>query len=72
MAFIRVMPDAALLRDSTQILLPEEALDGLREELEHRFTLTIRSEEQGVRIVGSPVEIKEASAYLSRNGISVQ
>jgi hypothetical protein len=72
MAFFRMMPDAALLRDSTQILLPEEALDGLREELEHRFTLTIRSEDQGVRIVGSPVEIKEASAYLSRNGISVQ
>jgi hypothetical protein len=71
-ASIRVMPDAALLRDSTQILLSEEALDGLREELEHRFTLTIRSEEQGVRILGSPVEIKEASAYLSRNGISVQ
>ncbi|WP_336002495.1 hypothetical protein [Halorientalis halophila] len=66
------MPDAALLRDSTQILLPERALDGLREDLEHRFTLTIRTEEDGVRILGSPVEIKEASAYLSRNGVSIQ
>jgi hypothetical protein len=66
------MPDAALLRDSTQIMLPAAAIDGLRDELKQRFTLTIRSEETRVRIVGSPVEIKEASEFLARNGISVQ
>ncbi|WP_246983452.1 VNG_1110C family protein [Halorientalis marina] len=66
------MPDAANLRDSTQILLPKSALEGLRDELEERFVLTFRSEESRVRIVGSPVEIKQASAFLARNGISVQ
>jgi hypothetical protein len=66
------MPDAAMLRDSTQILLPESALAGLRDELEARFTLTIRCEDDFVRLVGSPVEIKAASEFLARNGISVQ
>ena len=59
------------LRDSTEILLPAGAVDGLREELERRFTLTIRQEECRVRIIGSPVEIKSASDFLARNGISV-
>jgi len=66
------MSDAANLRDSTQILLPESALDGLRDELEERFVLTFLSEEARVRSVGSPVEIKQASNFLARNGISVQ
>lgn len=66
------MPDAATLRDSTQILLPESALEGLRDELEERFVLTFLSEEARIRIVGSPVEIKQASNFLARNGISVQ
>jgi len=66
------MPDAAMLRDSTQILLPAHLLEEVREELEQRFTLTIRSEEGTVRIVGSPVEIKAASEFLTRHGISVE
>lgn len=66
------MPDAAMLRDSTQILLPEAALEGLRDELEDRFTLTILKDDARYRIVGSPVEIKEASRFLARNGISVE
>ncbi|MFD1585476.1 hypothetical protein ACFR9U_00655 [Halorientalis brevis] len=66
------MPDAAMLRDSTQILLPEAALEGLRDELESRFTLTILKDDAQYRIVGSPVEIKEASRFLTRNGISVE
>lgn len=66
------MPNAATLRDSTQILLPEAALDGLRDELDERFMLTFLKEEARVRIVGSPVEIKQASNFLARNGISVQ
>ena len=65
------MPDASSLRDSTQILLPEGTLDGLREELEERFVVTIRRERRRVRIIGSPVEIKSASEYLARNGVRV-
>jgi hypothetical protein len=66
------MPDAAMLRDSTQILLPATALDGLRDELAERFELTILRDEAEIRIIGSPVEIKQASQFLARNGVSVQ
>ncbi|MEF8776176.1 MAG: hypothetical protein V5A43_06700 [Haloarculaceae archaeon] len=65
------MTDAARLRDSTQILLAEGALDGLRAELEERFVVTIRREQRRVRIIGSPVEIKGASEFLARNGVHV-
>ncbi|WP_459192333.1 VNG_1110C family protein [Halosimplex sp. J119] len=65
------MADPARLRDSTEILLPADAVDGLEDDLERRFTLTIREEECRVRIIGSPVEIKDASDFLARNGISV-
>jgi hypothetical protein len=65
------MPDAARLRDSTQILLPQTALDGIRDELEQRFMLTIRCEDAQVRLIGSPTEIKSASDFLARNGITV-
>jgi hypothetical protein len=66
------MTDAAMLRDSTQILVPEPALDDIRDELETRFTLTFLDEETRVRIVGSPIEIKKASQFLSRNGVPLQ
>jgi hypothetical protein len=65
------MTEAARLRDSTQILLPSGSLDGLRRELEERFVVTVRRENQGVRIIGSPVEIKDASEFLARNGVNV-
>jgi hypothetical protein len=65
------MSEAARLRDSTQILLPSAALEGLREDLDRRFTLTITEEGGQVRLIGSPVEIKQASAFLTRNGITV-
>ncbi|MFC7139007.1 hypothetical protein ACFQMA_04035 [Halosimplex aquaticum] len=65
------MADPTRLRDSTEILLPADAVDGLQDDLEQRFTLTIREEECRVRIIGSPVEIKGASDFLARNGISV-
>jgi len=66
------MSSAARLRDSTQILLPADAVDGLTEDLTDRFTLTVRREQTQVRIIGSPVEIKRASAFLTRNGIAVE
>ena len=65
------MSDPTRLRDSTEILLPAGALDGLRDDLEERFTLTIRTEGCRVRIIGSPVEIKGASDFLARNGVSL-
>jgi hypothetical protein len=65
------MPDPATLRDSTQIVLPCELLDGLRDDLDEEFTVTIVSSESECRIIGSPVEIKEASDYLVRHGVSV-
>ncbi|WP_435333062.1 VNG_1110C family protein [Haloarchaeobius sp. TZWWS8] len=65
------MPDPSVLRDSTQIVLPEGALDGLRDELDEQFMLSIRHEGECHRLVGSPVEIKRASNFLARNGISL-
>lgn len=63
--------DAASLRDSTQILLPADTADGIRPDLEERFDLTFTREDSHVRIIGSPVEIKNASDFLTRNGIAV-
>jgi hypothetical protein len=65
------MSEAARFRDSTQILLPAESLDGLREDLSERFMLTISEEDSQVRLIGTPTEIKDVSAFLTRNGIAV-
>lgn len=65
-------PDPSKLRDSTQIVLPCGALDGIRSDLENKFTVSIRCEKEWLRIIGSPVEIKNASDFLSRHGITVQ
>lgn len=65
------MTDVARLRDSTQILLPQETLGGLREEVEEQFTVTVRHEGGRVRIIGSPVEIKSVNNFLTRNGVTV-
>ncbi|MFC6864470.1 hypothetical protein ACFQGE_13515 [Halomicroarcula sp. GCM10025817] len=64
------MADVERFRDSTQILLPAGALDGIREELEARFTVMVRREEGRVRIIGSPVEIKAAGDFLAMNGVT--
>ncbi|MDS0475044.1 hypothetical protein [Natrinema sp. 1APR25-10V2] len=67
------MPDASQLRDSTQIVLSRELLEGLEPRLDDEFTVSIVSEgDDRCRIIGSPVEIKEASQFLARNGISVR
>ncbi len=67
------MPDASQLRDSTQIVLSQELLEGLEPRLDDEFTVSIVSEgDDRCRIIGSPVEIKEASQFLARNGISVR
>ena len=66
------MPEPSRLRDSTQIILSSGVLDDLRAEIDARFTVTVVPvDDHRVRIVGSPVEIKEASDFLSRHGISI-
>jgi hypothetical protein len=66
------MPDPTTLRDSTQIVVTEDVLEEVREDLERRFTVSIvRAGDDTVRIVGSPVEIKDASAFLGRHGVSI-
>ncbi|MFC7231390.1 hypothetical protein ACFQMM_08205 [Saliphagus sp. GCM10025308] len=66
------MPDPSSLRDSTQIVLPQEALAGLEAQLDEEFTITIFPEgDRYCRIIGSPVEIKEASQFLVRQGVSL-
>lgn len=65
------MTTAARLRDSTQILLHGEALSGLQSDLEDRFVVTVRREDDEIRIIGSPTEIKGVSEFLARNGINI-
>jgi hypothetical protein len=59
------------LRDSTQIELAEDALEGIRADVEDRFAVTVRDEDEAVRIIGSPVAIKNVSDFLARNGVPV-
>ncbi|WP_181685339.1 VNG_1110C family protein [Halorhabdus salina] len=66
------MSTAARLRDSTQIQLPADTLETVGPTLTERFTVTVRHEDASVRIIGSPVEIKRASDFLTRNGIVVE
>ena len=65
------MVDAASLRDSTQIVLPKSVLADYREELEERFVVSVLEEGDTMRIVGSPVVIRNVSDYLCRQGINV-
>ena len=66
------MPDPATLRDSTQIVLSSETLNGLREDLEAKFDVTVFAPSTDeCRIIGSPVEIKAVSQFLTRHGVSV-
>lgn len=67
------MPDPSSLRDSTQIVLRREALDGLETRLDDEFSVTVFDEtDEYCRIIGSPVEIKEASNFLARNGVNLR
>jgi hypothetical protein len=69
------MPDPSRLRDSTQIVLPAAELEGLRADIEAEFTVTVVEEEAEdatwLRIIGSPVVIKDCSEFLTRNGVSL-
>lgn len=72
------MPDPSNLRDSTQIVVASEELDGLEEDLTDEFMVTIYvmngecpGDVEFVRIIGSPVVIKDVSDYLTRHGVSL-
>lgn len=65
------MPDPARLRDSTQIVVPCRALDGIRDRLETEHVVTVFEAEGQCRIIGSPVEIKAVSDFLTRHGIPI-
>ncbi|WP_058366432.1 VNG_1110C family protein [Haloparvum sedimenti] len=65
------MPDPARLRDSTQIVVPRHAVEGIRERLEAEYTVTVVETETHCRIIGSPVEIKAVNDYLARQGVAL-
>jgi hypothetical protein len=65
------MTDVARLRESTQILLPSNAIADIRAEIEDQFMVTVRNEDGAVRIIGSPTEIKSVSDFLARNGVTI-
>ncbi|ELY90996.1 VNG_1110C family protein [Natrialba taiwanensis] len=65
------MADPSQLRESTQIVLPRETLENIEPRLDDEFVVTIVPEgERYYRIIGSPVEIKDASEFLVRRGVS--
>lgn len=65
------MPTPATLRDSTQITLPRAQLDGVLDQIEAKFTVSVYSEGRHCRIVGSPVEIKAVGEFLAQRGIPI-
>ncbi len=65
------MPDPSNLRDSTQIVLPASTLEGYREDIDEEFTVSFLEREGRVRIIGSPVVIKNVGEYLARQGVNV-
>jgi hypothetical protein len=66
------MPDPGTLRDSTEIVLPEESVDEIRDDLQREFTVTVHCVDAGCRIIGSPVVIKEVGDWLARQGIAIE
>lgn len=66
------MSGPSSFRDSTQIVLPCDTLDDVREALEEEFTVTVFSRDGYCQIIGSPVEIKAVSDFLARHGVAVQ
>jgi len=66
-----VPSNPAAFRDSTQIVLPPRVAADVREDLQERFTLTLDEGDDGVRIIASPVVIKEVNRFLARYGINL-
>ncbi|ELZ08421.1 hypothetical protein C479_13818 [Halovivax asiaticus JCM 14624] len=67
------MPSASMLRDSTQIVIRRATLDDLDVQLDDRFTVTVVAEsDEYYRIIGSPVEIKDVTEFLSTRGVNLR
>lgn len=66
-----MVPDPSRLRDSTQIVLPCDELEELRDPLTDEYVVTVVAENGHCRIIGSPVEIEGATSFLARHGISL-
>lgn len=66
------MPGPSSFRDSTQIVVPSDVLDGIRSDLDEEFTVTVFESGKQCRIIGSPVEIKAVGNFLTRHGIPVE
>lgn len=64
------MPDPSKLRDRTEIVVPRASVDRLADDLERKFAVTVFDGGGECRIIGSPIEIKAASAFLARHGVS--
>jgi len=65
------MVDPSTFRDSTEIVLPAGTLDGIEADLEERFVVSVLERDEVVRVVGSPIEIRKASEFLARQGLSI-
>ncbi|WP_459885453.1 VNG_1110C family protein [Halostagnicola bangensis] len=66
------MSNPSQLRDSTQIVVHREVLREYETQLADEFTVTVFDEnDEYCRIIGSPVEIKEASEFLMRCGVNI-
>jgi hypothetical protein len=53
-------------------VLPRDVLKGLEPQLDDEFTVTVVPKgDDHYRIIGSPVEIKDAGEYLARRGVSM-
>jgi hypothetical protein len=63
--------NSATLRDSTEIVLPRSSLDAVAVDLEEEFSVTVVDESDTCRVIGSPTEIKAASDFLSRRGLTL-
>ena len=66
------MPDASRLRDSTQIVVPAQAIEHIRADLEAEFSVTIFEQDDDARIIASPVVIKQVNEFLARHGVGVR
>lgn len=65
------MSNPATLRDSTEIVLPRSSLDAVDVDLEREFSVTVVDQSDTYRVIGSPTEIKAASDFLSRRGVTL-
>lgn len=63
------MPTPAMLRDSTQIVLPFDAVEDHLGAITGRFTVSVHVEDTCCRLVGSPVEIKRVNEFLTHRGV---